>query len=111
MSSSVGGAGGGDVEGERAWRWRARFWGDVCGALLVSESEGGSSSRCRLDGRTGFGRALEVAVAVLLFNQGSVRAMFAEKRESRVERPAQCGTLLAGCLSSSLSVAQSGPQL
>ena len=84
MGSSVGGAGGGEVEGERAASCARRFEGEVRGALWVSESEDGSSSLCRLDGLLGlacFERAVEAVVAVLLFSQGSVRVMLAKTKE------------------------------
>ena len=90
MNSSVGGCGGGEVEGVRSdavvsrcsYRGTGRALPAVGGACLFgfatargalsSESEAGSSIRCRL---AGFGRAGWRAFVVALFSQGSVLAM------------------------------------
>lgn len=76
MNSSVGGCGGGEVDGVRSAAGAACFLGVVTARGLTlsaeSESELGSSIRCRL---AGFGRAGWRVVVVPLLSQGSVLAM------------------------------------
>lgn len=113
MNSWVGGAGGGDVEGERAVvGWLGSFLGE-CGL----EGEEGSRSRCRFDGWAGCGRRVEVLVAGLLLSQGSVRAMSVVCRRRGWVRDRSMGSCVLGLGLRgpreliSLSTALKGPKL
>lgn len=75
MNSSVGGCGGGEVEGVRSGAGAACFLGFAAaarGSTLSSESELGSSIRCRL---AGFGYVGLEEVVVPLLSHGSVLAI------------------------------------
>ncbi len=91
MGSSVGGSGGGEVDGERSDARRAVcfigdsgacFFGKVVlpGRVVDSESEPGSSNRCRL---LGLVCTAGVFADEPAFSHGRVLTIFVENEESR----------------------------